>query len=88
MIGVSTDPPSTLKRFAEKLGLRFPLLSDEGGELARELGILKPTGTAERVTYVVRCGEVIKVIRGLRRAEDHADEALKVVKNLGDAECA
>ena len=88
VIGVLTDPPYTLKKFTEKLGLRFPLLRDEGGKLARGLGILRPTGTAERVTHVVRCGEVIKVIRGLRRVEDHADEALKVVRNLGDAECA
>lgn len=88
VVGVSTDPPDTLKRFSEKLGLKFPLLSDEGGGLARELGILRPTGTAERVTYVVRCGEIVRVIRGLKRAEDHADEALRTVRGLGYAECA
>ena len=88
VFGVSTDPPETLRKCAEKLGLGFELLSDEGGGLAKELGILRPSGSAERVTYVIRCGEVVKVIRGLKRAEDHADEALRVIKGVGHVECA
>ena len=78
--GVSTDPPDVLARFAERHGLRFTLLSDEGGKLASQLGILRPTGTAERVTYVLVDGKIAHVIRGLRDAERHACEALQWVR--------
>jgi Peroxiredoxin len=40
VLGVSVDGVETLRKFAEKYGLRFKLLSDEGGALARRLGIL------------------------------------------------
>ncbi len=74
VFGISTDSVETLRKFAEKYGVGFPLLSDRGGALAARLGILKRT--AERVTYILHNGRVVKVIKGLKRAEDHVDEAL------------
>ncbi len=84
--GVSTDPPERNKRFAEKLGLRFRLLSDPDGRIASLYGVLK-AGTkrpsAERVTFVIDdSGVVREVIRGVRPAEKHADAALDVVRRL------
>jgi peroxiredoxin Q/BCP len=40
----SVDTPDDNKRFAESLGLDFPLLSDPGKEVARAYGVV----TAER----------------------------------------
>nr|KJR73376.1 MAG: alkyl hydroperoxide reductase [Thermoproteus sp. AZ2] len=80
VFGVSTDSPETLKKFAEKYGLKFKLLSDRGGALASRLGVLRPTGTAERVTYILRRGEIIAVLKGLKSADQHADRALEEVK--------
>lgn len=77
--GVSTDSPETLKKFAEKYGVRFKLLSDAGGRLAAQLGILRPTGTAERVTYILRAGQIVHVLKGLKSADEHADKALSLI---------
>ncbi|ACB39048.1 peroxiredoxin [Pyrobaculum neutrophilum] len=76
--GVSTDGVETLRRFAERYKVQFKLLSDEGGRLASQLGILRPTGTAERVTYIVVGGRVVHVLRGLKSADEHADRALEL----------
>ncbi len=86
VIGVSTDPPERNKRFAEKLGLRFTLLSDPGGEIARLYGVLKK-GTkrpsAQRVTFIIDSeGRVAEVLKNIRPAEKHADMALEAVKRL------
>ncbi len=45
--------------------------------------MLRATGTAERVTFVVGPdGVIMQVIRGLKKAEEHADRALEAVKSL------
>ena len=86
IVGVSTDPPSRLRRFREKLGLRFTLLSDTDGAFVSRLNVLKK-GTkrpsASRVTLIVSPeGEVLEVLRNVRPAEVHADEALARVRVL------
>jgi peroxiredoxin Q/BCP len=79
VFGVSTDGVETLKKFAEKYKVQFKLLSDKDGRLASQLGILRPTGTAERVTYILNDGKVVQILRGLRSAEEHADKALELI---------
>ena len=88
VLGISTDPPERNRRFAEKLGLRFTLLSDPSGEVARLYGVLKQ-GTkrpsAQRVTFIIAPdGTVYRVLRNIRPAERHADEALKAVRELAE----
>ncbi len=79
VFGVSTDGVETLKKFAEKHKVQFKLLSDKDGRLASRLGILRPTGTAERVTYILNDGKVVHILRRLRSAEEHADKALELI---------
>jgi peroxiredoxin Q/BCP len=79
VFGVSTDGVETLKKFAEKYKVQFKLLSDKDGRLASRLGILRPTGTAERVTYILNDGKVVHILKGLRSAEEHADKALELI---------
>lgn len=86
VVGVSTDPPERNKKFAEKYSLRFTLLSDTEGEVARLYSVLRQ-GTrrlsAERVTFVIdRDGRIAEVIKGVRPAEKHADLALEAVRRL------
>jgi thioredoxin-dependent peroxiredoxin len=38
VLGVSPDPVSDLRKFADKYGLAFTLLSDEGGGVAQQYG--------------------------------------------------
>ena len=40
-MGISKDPPAALKRWKEKLGLPFPLLSDEDAEVQKAWGVWK-----------------------------------------------
>lgn len=45
---ISYDSPTILKNFADRRGITFPLLSDQGSKLIREFGILNqdvPAGT-------------------------------------------
>ncbi|ALL00526.1 Thiol peroxidase [Pyrodictium delaneyi] len=86
VLGISTDPPERNRRFAEKLGLRFTLLSDPDGEIARLYGVLKQGSKrvgAERVTFIIdQHGRIAKVIAKVRPAEKHADLALEAVRGL------
>lgn len=79
VFGISTDSVETLRKFAERYKVQFRLLSDEGGVLASRLGILRPTGTAERVTYILEGGRVVHTLRGLKSADEHADKALSLI---------
>jgi thioredoxin-dependent peroxiredoxin len=60
VVGVSKDPPPALKRWKEKLGLPFPLLSDEGAEVQKAFGVWKEKNMygkkvmgTERTTVVI-----------------------------------
>jgi peroxiredoxin Q/BCP len=39
VVGISPDPPPAQKKFAEKSGLKFPLLSDAGHKVAKNCGV-------------------------------------------------
>ncbi|MCX8196530.1 MAG: peroxiredoxin [Acidilobaceae archaeon] len=85
--GISTDSVEDNRKFAELQGFRFRLLCDVGGSAARAYGVYKEgSGTAERVTFVIdEQGRVVEVLRNIRPAERHADEALRVVRELRGA---
>ncbi|HEX9192022.1 MAG TPA: peroxiredoxin family protein [Candidatus Deferrimicrobiaceae bacterium] len=59
VLGVSGDTMESHKRFAEQHGIRFPLIADIEGAIARNY----PGG---RVTYVIdRAGIVRHVMKGM-----------------------
>jgi peroxiredoxin Q/BCP len=39
VVGISPDPPPAQKKFAEKNGLKFPLLSDADHKVAKSYGV-------------------------------------------------
>ncbi len=87
VLGVSTDPPEKNRRFAEKHGFRFLLLSDPNGEIASLYGVLRQTRSgrlsAERATFIIDSNGIIRrVLRNIRPAEKHADLALEEVKKI------
>jgi len=41
VVGISRDPPAAQKKWKEKLGLPFPLLSDEEAEVHKAFGVWK-----------------------------------------------
>ncbi len=87
VFGASTDPPERNRRFKEKHGLRFTLLSDPEGRNAERLGVLKK-GTkrpsAQRVTFIIKDGVIVRILKNVRPAEKHADLSLEEVKKILD----
>lgn len=81
--GVSLDSPESHRKFREKHGLNFPLLTDEGGAAAKELGALKENGkSASRVTFLLDdSGQVSKFYPEVS-PETHADEILSDAEGI------
>lgn len=80
IVGVSPDPPSRNKKFREKEGLNFDLLSDQDHQLAESLGAWgekklygKLTEGLIRSTFVVdEKGNLAEAYRNVR-AQGHVD---------------
>src|SRR5918911_833347 len=80
--GVSLDSPESHRRFREKYGLNFPLLTDEGGRAAEALGVLRERGLANRVTFLLAPdGKIARVYPDVS-PETHADEILEDAASL------
>ncbi len=63
VFGISVDPVSTLRAFAQKESLRFPLLSDSQKKVSRAYGVLDESGgLARRTTLVVDKQGIIRRI--------------------------
>jgi thioredoxin-dependent peroxiredoxin len=63
IVGVSTDDCPAQKAFANKYGLRFPLIADSKKDVATKYGVLKPSGSARRVTFLIDGnGKVLEVV--------------------------
>jgi peroxiredoxin Q/BCP len=77
VLGVSPDPPQKLRRFADKHGLAFTLLSDEDHAVAEAYGVWVEKSMYgrtfwgnERTTFVIDPeGKVASVLRKVKPAE-------------------
>lgn len=81
MLGVSVDSLSTLRGFAAKHGIEFPLLSDASREIGEAYGVLKANASrsAERSTFVIaRDGRVVLAYAQVSAA-GHAEVVLRDV---------
>ena len=86
--GASVDSPETNARFAQSLGLDYPILSDPAKDVARAYGVLSATGYASRWTFLISVdGRVLgidKRVSPVRHGGDVA-ETLKTRKTLKSA---
>jgi peroxiredoxin Q/BCP len=81
--GVSLDPPESHRRFREKHGLNFPLLTDKGGRAAEALGVLRENREkANRVTFLLGPNATIAKVYPEVSPETHADEILEDAASL------
>lgn len=66
VVGISTDSVETQRKFKERYKLPYPLLSDEGGKVARRYGGTYPlVGFAHRATFVVaQDGTIREIVTG------------------------
>lgn len=89
IIGVSRDTLTCHQKFGLKHGLLFPLISDKDEKLCRYFNVmieknifLKTLLGIERSTFLIDKEGVIKHIWRKVKVKGHAQEVLKVVKDL------
>jgi len=76
VIGVSKDGEKSHEKFCGKYSLQFPLATDEGGKVGKELGIMKFTGTHSRTTFLLdEEGKVLEIFENVS-PKGHAEELL------------
>jgi len=90
ILGVSTDPVDSHKKFCDSLKLPFPLLSDQGGSVSKLYGILvqRPNGDvlSGRSVFLVDREGVVRHANpkyDLSQKSQH-DALLKEVQGLAD----
>lgn len=85
VIGVSTDSDETQCRFAERHGVRYPMIGDRECTLGRLYNVLWPLiPFARRVAYVIDAqGTIAAVFRHEFQASRHLDEVLRFARSLG-----
>ena len=89
VLGVSPDPVPDLRAFADKYGLAFTLLSDEGGEVAQRYGAWVEKhrygrtyhGNERSSVLVDPEGNVARVFRNVKPAE-HDELVLGALREL------
>jgi len=69
VLGISIDSPAANNAFAEKIGVKFPLLSDMNRKVLKQYGILKMYDVqkeeydwAQRTTFVIDKNGVIQSV--------------------------
>jgi peroxiredoxin Q/BCP len=85
VVGISSDSVESHRSFAERHGLPFTLLSDEGGKVKKLYGVSNTFGLFPgRVTYVIDQQGVIRhVFSSQLGARRHVEEALKILPSIG-----
>ncbi len=81
IVGVSGDTQETQDRFAESLGLRFPLVGDPDGTIRVAYQVKWPLlGSARRTSYVIgRDQRIRQAFRSERDPDAHVAEACEYV---------
>jgi peroxiredoxin Q/BCP len=82
-VGISPDSVEKQGKFAGTHSFGYPLLSDEGGTVAKEFGAwrkLLPLHTKRRTFVIGQDRRVIETIKSEMKFTLHADEALRILK--------
>ena len=89
VIGISPDPTSAVAKFAEKHGLRFPLLADEAHSVAEEWGVWgeksmygKKYWGVQRSTFIVDPQGKIALVFPKISPKDHDEQVLGALREL------
>ena len=89
VLGVSTDSIASHKKFSEKYGLAFPLLSDPEAHVAQLYDVYKEKSMygktfmgVNRETFLIDKNGVVRKIWHKVKPDDHASEVLEAVEVL------
>lgn len=82
VFAVSVDDAATNKKFAETLGLDYPVLSDPTKEAAKAYGVLNANGVASRWTFFIskdgRIAQIDEAVQPTSHGKTVADQAQKL----------
>lgn len=79
VFGVSVDQAGTNRAFADSMGVDYPILSDVGGAVARQYGVLGLSGYPSRWTfYIGEDGRILEIDRHVRAASHGRDVARRL----------
>ena len=77
----SVDTADTNRRFAESLGLVYPILSDPTKEVARAYGVLGSSGFASRWTFYIGAdGRILDIDTKVSAASHGRDIVAKLTQ--------
>jgi peroxiredoxin Q/BCP len=77
----SVDSLETNTRFAQSLGIDYPILSDPGTQVARAYGVLSASGHASRWTYYIGVdGRVLDVDKHVSASTHGRDVAVRLTE--------
>lgn len=89
LLGVSPDSEASHRKFSEKYGLPFPLLSDDGAKVATEYGVWVEKVNygrrymgIERSTFVIDGDGVVRKVFRKVKVEGHTAAVLDAVRTL------
>lgn len=82
----SCDTPEEDKKFAESLGLDYPILADPTKKNAEAFGVLGPKGNAVRWTfYIDKDGKIVDIDKTVK-TKSHGEDIAAKLKQLGVAQ--
>jgi peroxiredoxin Q/BCP len=82
-VGISADAVDKQKAFADKHSFDYPLLSDPERKVAEAMGVKRGLAFLpnKRATFVIDTNRrVLGVVRSETRMDQHADEALEILR--------
>ena len=89
VLGISTDSLASHQKFIAKHQLPFPLLSDDGGAVARQYGVFKEKNLygkvswgIERSTFVIDAEGIIRYAFRKVKVAGHVDQVSQLVREL------
>ncbi len=86
VVGVSADKPEVQRRFIEKFGLTFPMISDTDKTVMDAFGAREVLGlSAKRKTFLIDPDGKIAHVWPKVKVEGHADDVVATIRSLSEA---
>ncbi len=89
VLGVSPDSVQSHQKFAQKYGLNFPLLADEGAQVATAYGVWKEKKQygrtymgIERTTFLIDENGIVRKVFPKVKVDGHVEEVMEAIRSL------
>ena len=90
VLGVSADSLESHRKFADKYGLKYPLLADTDTTVSQLYGVWKEKNYAgktymgvNRETFLIDKDGIVRKVWPKVKAAEHAQEVLETIESLG-----